>query len=456
MSIAIRTVDAKQMDQAIADSVLAFDQYKKTSRLARSMLLKEIADGISTNRAEFVSLMAKEAGKPTFFAEGEVSRAIVTFTYASEEAKRFGGEILPMDIEASARSFDVAQVLWVPRGPVYGITPFNFPLNLVAHKVAPALAAGVSILIKAAPQTPTPAALLESIFKTAAESVSKKLSEEIPAHTFQAVMCANDVAEIGVIDKRMTVLSFTGSHKVGFVLQKLAIGKKVALELGGNAAAVIFADADLKRAAARSVFGAFGYAGQSCISVQRVLIQKSVYTEVSKLILEETVKVKTGAPNEPGVWVSNVIDKTAADRIMSWIDEAVKGGAKILVGGTRTGNTIEPTILENVSGEMNLCKEEVFGPVKILVPFNDVEDAIQKVNNSKFGLQAGLFTDSKKIIDRCVADFEVGGVIINEVPTYRADHMPYGGVKESGLGREGLKYAMEEFSERKVVVSFRG
>jgi len=242
---------------------------------------------------------------------------------------------------------------------------------------------------------------------------------------------------------------------VGFELQKLAIGKRVCLELGGNAAVVVCADADLKRAAARSAFGAFGYAGQSCISVQRVLIEKSIYAEFSQLLIQETVKIKVGKPDEPGVWVSNVIDQKAADRIMSWIDEAVKSGAKILIGGKRSGNCIEPTILENVSPEMKLYHQEVFGPVKVIESFDGIDDAIQKVNSSKFGLQAGIFSNSKKIIDRCIADFEVGGVIINEVPTYRADHMPYGGVKGSGLGREGLKYAMEEFSERKVVVIFR-
>ena len=417
-------VNALQMNQAIADSVQAFHTFKKVSRLARSMLLKEIADRISEKRAEFVSVLGSEAGKPATLADAEVNRAIVTFTYASEEVKRFGGEILPMDIELSARNFDVAQVLWVPRGPIYGITPFNFPLNLVAHKVAPALAAGASILIKAAPQAPTAAMMLKDIFNNAAQTVSKKLAEEIPLTTFQSVMCSNEVAEIGVTDPRMRVLSFTGSHKVGFALQKMAVGKRVCLELGGNAAVVVHSDADLKRAAARCAFGGFAYAGQSCISVQRIYVQKNVYAEFCKNLVEETTKTVS----------SPVIDQKAADRIMSWIDEVVKAGAKVLIGGTRSGNTIDPTVLTDVSME---------------------SEAIGKVNSSKFGLQAAIFTDSKKTIDRCITEFEVGGVVINEVPTYRADHMPYGGVKESGLGREGLKYAMEEFSERKVVVSFK-
>ena len=438
-------VNALQMNQAIADSVQAFHTFKKVSRLARSMLLKEIADRISEKRAEFVSVLGSEAGKPATLADAEVNRAIVTFTYASEEVKRFGGEILPMDIELSARNFDVAQVLWVPRGPIYGITPFNFPLNLVAHKVAPALAAGASILIKAAPQAPTAAMMLKDIFNNAAQTVSKKLAEEIPLTTFQSVMCSNEVAEIGVTDPRMRVLSFTGSHKVGFALQKMAVGKRVCLELGGNAAVVVHSDADLKRAAARCAFGGFAYAGQSCISVQRIYVQKNVYAEFCKNLVEETTKTVS----------SPVIDQKAADRIMSWIDEVVKAGAKVLIGGTRSGNTIDPTVLTDVSMESRLCSEEVFGPVVIVDRFDSIDEAIGKVNSSKFGLQAAIFTDSKKTIDRCITEFEVGGVVINEVPTYRADHMPYGGVKESGLGREGLKYAMEEFSERKVVVSFK-
>jgi len=438
-------LDARQMNQAITDSVSAFHTYKKISRLARSMLLAEIADGISAQRIALVAVLGSEAGKPALLADAEVNRAIVTFTYAAEEAKRLSGELLPMDIEMSARNFDMAQVLWVPRGPIYGITPFNFPLNLVAHKVAPALAVGASIIIKAAPQAPTPAMMLKEIFNSAALSVSKKLGEEIPESTFQAVMCSNEVAEIGVVDKQMTVLSFTGSHTVGFALQKLAIGKRVCLELGGNAAVVVCADADLKRAAARCAFGGFAYAGQSCISVQRIFVQKNVYSEFSKNLIEETSKTAA----------SPVIDQKAADRIMSWIDEAVKAGARILIGGKRSGNTIEPTVMEGVPQDAKLSSEEVFGPLVILDRFENIEEAIQKVNHSKFGLQAGVFSDSKKIIDRCISDFEVGGVVINEVPTYRADHMPYGGVKESGLGREGLKYAMEEFSERKVVVSFK-
>jgi acyl-CoA reductase-like NAD-dependent aldehyde dehydrogenase len=448
-------IDAKQMDQTIADSVKAFQVYKKVSRLARSLLLKEIADGIAAKRADFITVLGSEAGKPILLADIEVNRAIVTFTYASEEAKRFVGELLPMDIEVTARNFDVAQVLWVPRGPIYGITPFNFPLNLVAHKVAPALAAGASILIKAAPQAPTAAMMLKDIFNDAAQSVSKKLGEEIPKNTFQAIMCSNEVAEIAVVDKRMTVLSFTGSHKVGFALQRLAVEKKVSLELGGNAAVVICADADLKKAANRCASGGFAYAGQSCISVQRIFIQKNVYAEFCRNLLEETAKVKVGMPNEAGVMVGPVIDQKAADRIMSWIDEAVKAGAKVLIGGKRNGNIIEPTILENVPKNVNLSCEEVFGPLVVVESFADIDEAINQVNSSKFGLQAGVFSDSKKILDRCISDFEVGGVLINEVPTYRADHMPYGGVKESGLGREGLKYAMEEFSERKVVVSFK-
>lgn len=447
---------ADQMKRAIEASSEAFAHFRKTSRFARSKLLEAMRDGIVRRQPELARAIMLEAGKPIALAEAETIRALTTFTMAAEEVKRFGGEVVPIDVDATGKAYSPAVSYWVPRGPIFGITPFNFPLNLVAHKVAPALASGNTIVIKPAPQAPGGAVLLAEIFAEAALLVGKSTGEEIPLAALQVLSCGNEVAALAVSDPRLPTLTFTGSGKVGWMLQSKAVGKKVALELGGNAGVIVHQDADLERAARRCVAGGFGYAGQSCISVQRILVQEKVSSAFEKLLVAETAKAVAGDPSKREVTVGPVIDSGAADRVMSWIEEAKKEGARVLAGGTREGNVIQPTILGGAKPSTKIVCEEAFGPVVLVDAYASIEEAISKINDSRYGLQAGIFSESEKVIRLAIDELEVGGVMVNEVPTYRADQMPYGGVKESGIGREGLRYAMEEYSEKKTVVHWRG
>jgi acyl-CoA reductase-like NAD-dependent aldehyde dehydrogenase len=444
-----------QMNDALEAAHDSFLKFRKVSRFARSRLLALIAQGIAERRQDLVALMVAEAGKPAMLSDGEVTRSITTFTVASEEAKRFGGEMIPLDIEASGRAYTPALSYWVPRGPVLAITPFNFPLNLVAHKVAPAFAVGASVLLKPAPQAPGCSAVLAEIFEKAAAQASDA-RDSIPLAAFQVLSCSNEAAALAVTDPRMAILSFTGSVPVGWMLQGQAIRKKVALELGGNAAVIVHKDADLTRAAVRCAFGAFAYAGQVCISVQKIFAHQDVFNSFRDFFISETKKVPFGDPARKDTVVGPIIDSKAADRIMSWIEEAKSAGAQVLIGGKRQGNVIEPTILTGVKPELKISCEEAFGPIVILESYKDFSAAIDLVNASKFGLQAGVFTDSERLVREALDKLEVGGILINEIPTYRADNMPYGGVKDSGLGREGVRYAMEEYSERRTLISYQG
>ncbi|HEX4926173.1 MAG TPA: aldehyde dehydrogenase family protein [Bdellovibrionales bacterium] len=447
--------DERQVEQATAASVEAFAKLRKLSRFMRSRLLASMAQKISERRADFVERIISEAGKPRGLADVEVTRAVSTFTIASEEVKRFGGEIVPVDIEASGRLYSPAQTSFVPRGPVLAITPFNFPLNLVAHKVAPALAVGASVVVKPPPQAPGAAVLLAEIFEQAARDVSDT-AEQVPLASLQVLSGANALIEKMVIDPRLAILSFTGSDKVGWMLQQKALRKKVSLELGGNAAVIVHSDADLKRAAARCAFGGYAYAGQVCISVQRILVQESVAAEFERLLIDEVKKLKVGDPADNDTMVGPLIDQTARDRLGAWIKEAIDDGARALVGGKITGQVVEPLILKDVKPHHKINTEEAFGPVVTLETYKSFESALEAVNRSRFGLQAGLFTDSASRVRQAIDDLDVGGVIINEVPTYRADNMPYGGMKESGLGREGVRYTMHDYCEIKTVVAWQG
>jgi acyl-CoA reductase-like NAD-dependent aldehyde dehydrogenase len=454
----IATVD--EADQALMERALGaasrcFPQLRGLSRYTRSRLLAEMASGIAARRKDLVDSIVDEAGKPWTLSDGEVSRAITTFTIGAEEAKRYGGEIFPVDIDATGRAYDLGQSLFTPRGPVLAITPFNFPLNLVAHKVVPALAVGAPVLIKPAPQTPGAARILAEIFRDAAARVSDA-REAVPAAALQVVSAPNEIATLAVIDPRVAVVSFTGSAAVGWSLQGMARQKKVALELGGNAAVIVHDDADLERAAARSAFGAYAYAGQVCISVQNIYVQSQVYERFKELFVAEVKKVRSGDPKIEGTLSGPLIDAKAADRLMVWIEEAKQGGARVLTGGAREGNTLSPTVIEGAPKTSAIVCEEAFGPVAVLAPYERVDEVVAAVNSSRYGLQAGLFTDRLSVIREVVSGLDVGGILINEVPTYRADHMPYGGVKGSGLGREGVRYAMEEYSERKTVIFWRG
>ncbi|MBK9259204.1 MAG: aldehyde dehydrogenase family protein [Polyangiaceae bacterium] len=447
--------DDPLMDRAIAAAKAAQVSFRRSSRHLRSRLLAAISQKIAERRNAFVLSIVDEAGKPSRLADLEVTRAIHTFTTGAEEAKRYGGEWIPIDVEASGRAYDAAQSFFVPRGPVLAITPFNFPLNLVAHKVAPALAVGAPVIVKSAPQTPGPARLLAEVFESAAKEVSDS-RESIPLAALQTLTAPNEVTARAVKDLRIAVLTFTGSATVGWSLQAAARGKRVALELGGNAAVIVHSDADLARAAARVAFGAFAYAGQICISVQNVWVEESVESAFRTLLASEISRLVVGDPRDEAVIVGPLIDGRAADRVASWIDDAQKGGAEVVIPGRREGNLIAPTVLSRPPESSNIVREEVFGPVLNLFSYRDIGGAIAAVNRSRYGLQAGVFTDSIRVSRQVIEDLDVGGILINEIPTYRADHAPYGGVKDSGLGREGLRYAMEEYSERKTVISFRG
>ncbi len=449
----VHDANSAQVEEALETSEKAFRKFTKTSRFTRSRLLALMAEGLKKNRSPLVAEIINQAGKPFAAADVEVTRAIGTFTIASEEAKRIGGDMTPIDIDAGGKPFSPALSYWVGRGPVFGISPFNFPLNLAAHKVAPALAAGVSIILKPPPQAPGPAIILGKIFE---EAVKEGSLDEIPLGTLQILNCSNELAERAATDPRIQILSFTGSAKVGWHLQSKAVGKKIILELGGNAAVIVNEDADLKRAASRCAVGSFTYSGQVCISVQRIFVHEKVRNEFTNLFLKEVEKLQIGDPSNKDTIIGPVIDSGAAVRIKSWIDESVKNGAKILFGGKNEGNVLFPTILTNTKASDKVVCEEVFGPVVVLESFGEFSEAVGKVNDSKYGLQAGVFTDSAKLIHEATTHLEVGGIIINEIPMFRADNMPYGGIKESGLGREGVKFTMEEFCERRTVITWNG
>ncbi|MBK8394717.1 MAG: aldehyde dehydrogenase family protein [Leptospiraceae bacterium] len=450
----IEQAGEQDIEKMITEASLAFPKFKNTSRYARSILLKQIADKIELRKNEFINVIVNEAGKPISLAEVEVNRAITNFYTASEETKRYAGDLIPADSDLHGIHFDQMISFFTPRGIVLGISPFNFPLNLVVHKVAPALAIGACIILKPSPEAPGAANLLAEIFLEAAKHVTNEI-EEIPFSAFQVIHCSNELASRMVEDKRISVLSFTGSDLVGWNLYAIARKKKVCLELGGNAAVIVHRDADIQRAVSRSVIGAFSYSGQVCISVQRIIIHKEIYSEFKRLFLEETEKLVCGDPTDKNVIVGPLINRNARDRIFSWIEEAKSSGAILLTSINALENVLYPVVLESVSTNAKIFTEEVFGPVVLLDSYETFPEAIEKVNDSRFGLQVGVFTDSDWLMQQAINDLDVGSILFNEVPSFRADHMPYGGVKDSGLGREGIRFAMEEFSERKTIIKWR-
>ena len=441
------------MEAAIAAADRDFLPFRNTLRGHRAQLLTAMAREIETRRAEFIKRMVTEAGKPKTLANIEVSRAIMTFTAAAEEAKRLGGDVIPLDGEAANAGYGPAISYWFAKSPVLAIAPFNFPLNLIAHKVAPALAVGAPVVVKPPPQAPGCAMLLAEIFHDLLKS-DAVLGKVIPRAALQVFQAANDVTGIAIKDPRLGIVSFTGSQKVGWMLQGMAIGKKIALELGGNAAVIVHEDADLQRAAVRCAFGAFAYAGQICISVQRILVHTKIEKDFVGLLLDEVAKISVGDPESSDVTCGPLIDQAAAHRVITWIEEAKRRGARVLAGGVMTGNNfIAPTVMTHVPKDLPLACEEVFGPVVIIATYADFAEAVRMSNASQYGLQAGVFTDSAALHHYATQHLEVGGIILNDIPTFRADNMPYGGVKGSGLGREGVRFAMEDFCERRTVVT---
>ena len=434
-------VSAKEADELAAQISASF---KKTSGLAshaRAAVLAKTADGIEKEAEAFAKLISEEVKKPLKEARREVIRAIFTFRWASEEAKRFGGELLPLDLDANTEG-RVALTKRVPRGPGLFITPFNFPLNLVAHKVAPALAVGMPFVLKPAPQAPRTALKLAKIIKDAGW----------PAEAIAVVSAPVEAAEALVRDDRFSVLSFTGSAKVGWYLKSIAGKKHVLLELGGNAGVFVARDADVPWAAARCAWGAYYYSGQVCISVQRILVEAPVYKEFKDLLLKNIAELKIGDPLDEKTDIGPLIDAKSADRVESWIKEAVSGGGKVLCGGKRQGDVIAPTLVEDAPDSCKLSCEEAFGPVATLEKVQARQNAFDKMSSGSYGLQAGIFTNDLNSAFSAWNQLPVGGLIVNDIPSFRSDAMPYGGTKDSGIGREGVRYAMEEFTELRTLV----
>ncbi|MBM4125035.1 MAG: aldehyde dehydrogenase family protein [Nitrospira sp.] len=430
-----------EADEAVSAAVAAFPSLRRSPAHVRAAALEKIVATLTARREELARTIVAEAGKPISDARREVSRGIATFALAAEEATRIPGEVIPLDLTPGTESY-LGVLRRFPIGPVLGITPFNFPLNLVAHKVAPSLACGNPIVLKPAPQTPLTSLLLGEIV----------LEAGLPPGSFSVLPCDNTVAERLVVDPRLKILSFTGSAAVGWMLKAKCGKKRALLELGGNAAVIVEPDADLEVAAQRCVAGGFAYAGQTCISVQRIQVQESVYDRFVAALLARVAAVTVGDPGEDATVIGPLIDEAAARRVEAWIKEAVAQGARVLAGGARRGSLVEATVLADVSPAMKVSCCEVFGPVVTVSRYKRFEDAVAAVNNSDFGLQAGVFTRDVDRIFTAYRDLDVGAVLANEVPTFRADHMPYGGVKDSGLGREGVRYAIEEMTEPKLLV----
>jgi len=437
--------DAATIDSGIAAAVEAAEPMARMASYERQAVLQHCVDRFAERFDELAFALCVEAGKPIKDSEGEVTRLIDTFRIAAEESVRMTGEVQPLDISPRARGY---QGMWkrVPIGPCSFVSPFNFPLNLAAHKIAPAIAVGCPFVMKPASRTPLGALIIGEVL---AET-------DLPKGAFSILPAHRDGADLFTTDERLKLLSFTGSPAVGWDLKARAGKKKVVLELGGNAAVIVDRDAELDDAVERIAFGAFYQSGQSCIGVQRIIVHADIYEELKKRLVRKTKTLVAGNPHDRETFIGPMIDVKEAQRLDNWIREAVEGGAKLLCGGKREGAMLEATLLEDVDRSATLYREEAFGPVAILSSFTDFDAALDEVNDSKFGLQAGLFTrDLFKALDAWDR-LEVGGIIVNDVPSYRVDNMPYGGVKDSGLGREGVRFAMEDMTEIRNLVIRRG
>ncbi|MEV0417617.1 aldehyde dehydrogenase family protein [Streptosporangium canum] len=432
---------ADQVEEAVAAAAAVQKQAAALPIHVRAEALAHVSRRLAERAEEIARLIMEENGKPIFWARGEVNRAVSTFRFAAEETRRLGGEAVRLDTEAASAG-RLAYVSRVPHGPVLAITPFNFPLNLVAHKVAPAIAVGAPIIVKPAPATPISSLVLGEILAETA----------LPEGMFSVLPVPNDRAAGLVDDPRLPVVSFTGSGPVGYAIMDQVPRKHVTLELGGNAAAVVLADADLDWAASRVALFSNYQAGQSCIAVQRVIVEESVREDFVARLVPAVEALVTGDPADDRTQVGPLVSVEAAERVEQWIKEAVAAGARLLAGGIRDGATVAPTVLADVPHDAKVSCEEVFGPVMIIQSVPGVGEAFAAVNDSRYGLQAGIFTRNLDIAFRANRELEVGGVIIGDVPSYRADQMPYGGVKDSGVGREGVRSAMADFTYEKVMV----
>jgi aldehyde dehydrogenase (NAD+) len=432
---------AEDVEEAIATAAETFPESSRLPVHARAEALDHISRRLGETIQDNAELIAKEGGKPLKWATVEATRAVSTFRWASEVLRRGDDELIRLDTEASLGS-RVGLIRRFPYGPVLGITPFNFPLNLVAHKVAPSLAVGAPIVVKPASATPLGSLRLAELFD----------ETDLPHGMFQVLPVSSKVADGMARDERFRKISFTGSSDIGWYLKGLDPKKRVTLELGGNAGVIVHSDADLDLAAQRVAFGGYYQAGQSCISVQRVLVQSEVYEDFAARLVKQVESLKVGDPMDPTVDVGPVIQKSEVGRIDSWVQEAVTQGATVLTGGKAEEPFFSPTLIADVKPDMKVCREEIFGPVVTISPYQTFEDAIATVNDSRYGLQAGVFTNDINRAFQAHRDIDVGGIIVNDVSAFRADQMPYGGSKDSGFGREGLRYAMEEMTEPRIMV----
>ncbi len=432
---------ADVIDKAIAAAEKAQPAMAAMKPYERKAVLEHCVKRFTERKDELAKALCIEAGKPIKDAQGEVTRLIDTFQIAAEECVRIEGQVLNLEISARASGYQ-GMTKRVPIGPCSFISPFNFPLNLAAHKVAPAIAAGCTFVLKPASRTPIGALIIGEVL---AET-------DLPEGAFSILPCNRDGADLFTTDERLKLLSFTGSPDVGWALKAKAGKKPVVLELGGNAACVVDEDADIDDAIKRIIVGAYYQSGQSCISVQRILVHKNIYETFREKFVHEVSALVAGDPADENTFIGPMISESEAERLEDWIHEAREAGATVLCGGTRKGAMLDATVMEGVPADCNASAEEAFGPLSVLVPFDDYDEALKEVNNSRYGLQAGIFTRDLYKAHKAWDVLEVGGVVIGDVPSWRVDNMPYGGVKDSGLGREGIRYAIEDMTETRLMV----
>jgi acyl-CoA reductase-like NAD-dependent aldehyde dehydrogenase len=437
----VAVADATAIDAGIAAAAGAVEAMRKLRPFERKAILNHCVKRFGELFDELALSLCIEAGKPIRDARGEVARLIDTFTIAAEESVRIGGEVMNLEISPRARGYR-GMYQRVPIGPCSFISPFNFPLNLAAHKIAPAIAVGCPFVLKPASRTPVGALQIGAVL---AET-------DLPPGAFSILPCSRDGADLFTTDERLKLLSFTGSPAVGWQLKAKAGKKSVILELGGNAACIVDADADLEDAVERLIVGAFYQSGQSCIGVQRIIAHESIYDELRDKLVAATEKLVAGDPRHEDTFIGPMISESEAARLDGWIHAAVAAGATLLCGGQRSGAMLAATLLENVPKDQNVCAQEAFGPVAVMSRFSCFDAALREVNDSQFGLQAGIFTRDIYKMQKAWDELEVGGVIIGDIPSWRVDHMPYGGVKDSGLGREGIRFAMEHMTEIRNLV----
>jgi glyceraldehyde-3-phosphate dehydrogenase (NADP+) len=430
-----------QYEAAVEAAVAAFETTRHLPAYERGRILREISAGIAARREELGRLIALESGKPIRDALVEADRAVLTFRLGAEEAERMVGETIPLDLMPSSKG-RLGITRRFPVGPVAAISPFNFPLNLAAHKLAPAIAAGCPILLK--PPSKDPLTML-----TVAEIIE---AAGVPAGSVSILPMSRELGDRMVSDERFKLLTFTGSPSVGWRMKERAGKKKVVLELGGNAGVIVDESADLDWAVRRILIGGFAYAGQVCISVQRIFVHRSVWEPFMDRFVAGAGGLRLGDPLDPATDVGPMVDAAAAARTQRWVDEAVELGGKVLLGGRADGTLFPPTILTDVPVTAQVCSSEAFAPLVVAFPFDEFDAAVAAVNDSSFGLQTGVFTNDLGHSWRAFNELEVGGVIVNDIPTYRIDHMPYGGVKDSGLGREGLRWAIDDMTEVRIMV----